>query len=121
VLEVEQPIPAAPGSIIRANVFSGGNIGLHLPPGGGGIVVECNDSWGNDVNWKGFDPSGTNGNISVPPLYCNAPLDDFRVAVNSPLLPQNNECGVPIGAFGVGCGTVSIESMSWGRIKGQYR
>jgi hypothetical protein len=44
-------IPAAAGSIIAGNVFTGADVGLFLPVGGGGIVVECNDSWGNGVNY----------------------------------------------------------------------
>jgi hypothetical protein len=117
----DEPIPAAPGSVIRANVFTGSEIGLFLPDGGGGIVVECNDSWGNDVNWMGHDPSGQNGNFSLAPQYCNPGANDFSFAVSSPLLAQNNACGVTIGASGVGCGAVSVEPMSWGAIKSQYR
>lgn len=69
----------------------------------------------------GFDPTGALGNVSVPPRYCDPVGRDFTVASNSPLLPENNECGVTIGAFGVGCGAVSIEPRSWGSIKSRYR
>ena len=115
------PIPALPGSIIRGNVFAGGDVGLHLPEGGGGITVACNDSWGNEVNWEGYDPSGSNGNFSADPLCCDRSRDDFRVTGASPLLPLHNECGVFIGAVPNWCPTVSIESSTWSRIKARYR
>ena len=38
-----------------------------------------------------------------------------------PCLPTDpSGCG-QIGAFGQGCGTISVESTSWGKIKGFYR
>lgn len=114
-------IPAAAGSVISENVFTGSSVGLHLPIGGGGILVECNDSWGNEVDWPGHVPTGYGGNVSLPPLYCDPANGVFTVAGNSPLLPANNACGLTIGAFGAGCGAVSIEPMSWGAIKAQYR
>ena len=113
--------PVQEGSAIRANVFTGSSVGLPLPPGGGGIVVECNDSWGNTVNWSGHDPSGENGNFSAPPGYCDPEGGDFTVAANSPLLPENNSCGVLIGALGAGCGAVSIDPTTWADIKSRYR
>jgi hypothetical protein len=111
----------AAGSLVRANVFTGAGVGLSLPGGASGITVECNDSWGNGEDWDGFDPATGTGNFSADPLYCDPANDDFAVAENSPLLPAFNVCTEPIGAFGQGCGTISIEAESWGRIKGRYR
>jgi hypothetical protein len=37
------------------------------------------------------------------------------------MLPGNNTCGIQIGAFGTGCGPVSVEPSSWGGIKALYR
>ena len=45
----------------------------------------------------------------------------FSLAADSPCLPQNNDWGVQMGAFGQGCGPVAIEPESWGRIKARYR
>jgi hypothetical protein len=116
-----QPMYGAPGSVIRTNVFSGSAVGVYLPPGDHGIIVECNDSWGNDENWKGADLLGVDGNFSLAPLYCDPDAGDFRVASTSPLLPSSNPCHTPIGAFGNGCLILSVESMSWGAIKARYR
>jgi hypothetical protein len=113
----------ATGTVIEENVFTGHLVGLHLCSTCTGITVRCNDSWGNrGLNWMGFpDPVGVDGNISEPPKYCDSPGGDFTVAANSPLLPANNSCGVQIGAFGAGCGPLSVTPASWGKIKAGYR
>jgi hypothetical protein len=113
------PIPS--GSHVRRNVFTGSAVGLSLPNNGAGITVDCNDSWGNTVNWEGFDPGIGSGNISAPPLYCDSENNDFTLAENSPLLPEVSPCGALIGAFGEGCGSISIEETSWAKIKAKYR
>jgi hypothetical protein len=47
--------------------------------------------------------------------------NDLTVSSLSPCLPANSlGCGL-IGALGQGCGTVAIQPMSWGQIKGAYR
>jgi hypothetical protein len=64
-----------------------------------------------------FDP------LFCSPVACGAASTegDYTVAANSRCLPQNNSCGVGIGAFGQGCASTAIEPMTWGRIKGKYR
>lgn len=107
---------------LHANVLTGNGGGVILRNGGLGADVTCNLVWGNGVDWIGApDPTGTNGNLSEPPKYCDADGGNYMVAANSPLLPANNGCGVLIGAFGEGCGAVAVEASSWGRIKGLYR
>lgn len=106
------------GSTFVQNVFSGGDVGFGVPDG---VTVNayCNDSWGNEENWGGgVDPST---NFSLEPRYCAPEVDNFRVASNSPLLPGSNSCNWLIGAFGEGCGTVSVEPSSWGKVKSLYR
>lgn len=104
-----------------ANVVTGGASGIVLPADLTGFTVTCNDSWANGQSWVGHDLTGVDGNLSVAPKYCDPKGDDFTLASNSPLLPANNACGVTIGAFGQGCGPISVESLSWGDIKGRYR
>ncbi|MBZ0266890.1 hypothetical protein K8I85_01935, partial [bacterium] len=79
-------------SRFHANVFTGAEVGLHLPTGKPNEVT-CNVAFGNEANWIGFDPE-PGGNLSAPPLYCLPDLDDFTVASNSPLLAANNACGI---------------------------
>jgi hypothetical protein len=64
---------------------------------------------------------GVNGNFSAWPLFCDPGNDDLHLSEGSICLPDNNSCGALIGALGVGCGPVSIEPMSWARIKERYR
>lgn len=82
--------------------------------------MTCNNSWGNGENWVNVDPAA-GGNFSLPPKFCDPDADDFTVAENSPLLADNNACGVDIGAYGAGCGVISIEPRTWGRVKSLYR
>ena len=69
-------------------------------------VVTCTDVYGNaGGDWVGvlapFD--GVYGNLWLDPLFCDAYGDDFLIAADSPCLPENNTCGVLIGASGLGC------------------
>ncbi|GJM45612.1 MAG: hypothetical protein DHS20C21_24540 [Gemmatimonadota bacterium] len=109
-------------SVIEWNVIAGCDSGLVLPVKTAATVVSCNLSWGNGVNWAGFDdPTGTDGNLSEPPLFCDYAGGNYAPAGNSPLLPGSNSCGVQIGALGQGCGPVSVRPTSWARIKSLYR
>jgi len=82
-------------------------------------------AWGpNSTTYGGTitDPTGTNGNISMDPLYCDATNWNLTVDAASPNLPgsPHNECGSLIGCFGQGCDT-PVEATSWGAIKSIYR
>jgi len=82
-------------------------------------------AWGpNSSTYGGFitDPTGSDGNISMDPLYCDAVNWDLTVDAGSPNLPGSvhNTCGTLIGCFGQGC-DVPVESTSWGRIKSMWR
>jgi predicted outer membrane repeat protein len=92
-----------------------------------GVIVTCSDIFGSTGgDWVGCiaDQAGINGNFSLDPLFCDAAAGDLTLSSESPCLPGNHpdgaDCGL-IGALGQGCGTVSVESKSWGEIKGLYR
>jgi hypothetical protein len=59
--------------------------------------------------------------IYADPMFCNAEEGDYRVDVSSPAAEENSPVCGQIGAFGVGCGSVSVESVTWGRLKNLYR
>ena len=61
------------------------------------------------------------GNINTDPLFVDAANDDYHLSSISKCLPANNWCGALIGALGEGCGPVSLEPLSWARIKAGYR
>ncbi len=81
------------------------------------IENECNLYWSNSGGDFGeWVPSPTD--LFVDPQFCGLASRDFTVTEDSPCL--YSACG-PIGALGVGCTQVSLESASWGRIKSLYR
>ncbi len=75
--------------------------------GGGVIAASCTDVYGNaGGDWTGcLAPlAGVAGNFAADPLFC-AGADDASVTIpDSPCLPANNACGVPVGAGQGGCG-----------------
>ncbi|MHC4696146.1 MAG: right-handed parallel beta-helix repeat-containing protein [Planctomycetota bacterium] len=90
----------------------------YVPP------ISCNDLWNNlPSNYGGIipDQTGANGNISLDPLFCSVPAEDFSLQTGSPCLAAPG-CGL-IGALGEGCPPVSVEEhwTTWGRIKVLFR
>ncbi|MBC8367847.1 hypothetical protein H8E52_10585 [bacterium] len=76
----------------------------------GGISVSCSDVEGG---WPGT------GNFDLNPLFCNPNGNLFRLHPESPCSPDNNDCGILIGACSVGC-AVSTRSLNWGDLKSLY-
>jgi hypothetical protein len=85
------------------------------------VTTQCNVFWANpEGHVRGFTLDPTD--VIADPEICNASSNDFTVQSSSPCLPQNNpSCSTLIGAWPAGCGAVSIEPKSWGRIKADYR
>jgi hypothetical protein len=76
----------------------------------------CNVFWDNP---PGYTPGPTDR--IVDPLLCDPAGGDFRLRGGSPCLPEGSiGCGL-IGAFGEGCGVISVDPWSWGKIKAAYR
>jgi hypothetical protein len=84
--------------------------------------ASCTNIWGNlQGDWVAClaDQQTLDGNFSLDPLFC--PFTNFLLDASSPCAPPGvTGCG-QVGAFGVGCGTVSTAPSTWGRIKGAYR
>jgi hypothetical protein len=87
--------------------------------GVGYMQFDCNCFWANEGGNGGYPIQPTD--LLVDPLFCDVPNLDFTLHEDSPCAAENNPTCGQIGAFGVGCGPVSLESLSWGRIKGLYR
>ncbi len=67
----------------------------------GGVDVSCSLFWnnaGNDADYIGLD-----GNFSADPRFCDVYTGDYHINLASPCLPENNDCGVLIGALSAGC------------------
>ena len=104
--------------------FNGG-AGIFIE-GTPGCSAECSDVYGNtggDALPGGFVDGG--GVISLDPLFCGPPgSGEYRLASESPCLPNDDSDEImcpPMGALGAGCSAVSVESSSWGAIKGLFR
>ncbi|MCA9759524.1 MAG: right-handed parallel beta-helix repeat-containing protein [Candidatus Eisenbacteria bacterium] len=94
------------GLTIAGNLVVGCDSGISLVDLPADHALECNDVWDNPGgNWVGVtNPTGTDGNISVDPLFCNDTFDDYSLTWDSPCAPaQQPSCG-RIGALDVGCG-----------------
>ena len=108
-----------PGEVSN-NVFSGESGGaaievLFAQPTGG-----CNLFWENaGGNFRDYTPKPTD--VIADPQFCDAVAGDLTVRQGSPCLPENSQgCG-RIGALGEGCGSVSVDPTSWGKLKAGYR
>ena len=54
-------------------------------------------------------------------VICDPDAGDFTIRSNSPCAPPGlTGCGL-VGALDVGCGPVSVDEASWGKIKAAYR
>ncbi len=90
-------------------------------------ALRCCDIYGNaDGDWVGCiaDQYGVNFNFSGDPLFCleDNPGEPYSLHEGSPCLPVNSPCGELVGAFGQGCGAVTVvEAVSWGAIKAMFR
>jgi hypothetical protein len=140
-------VAGVPGVIIRGNTFVDNYKVTNTSPGGsisvgtctlennifvgsqGGAAISlaplatlrsfaCNVFWDNPL---GAGVPLTETNREVDPEFCDRVALDLTLRAGSPCLPEDaSGCGL-IGAFGLGCGTVSVESRSWGSIKELYR
>lgn len=69
------------------------------------------DLFGNEHgDWVGSiaDQLGVNGNICADPFFCDPDNRVFTLAADSPCLPENNDVGELMGAFGEGCDAVPV-------------
>jgi hypothetical protein len=109
---------------VSNNVFAsttGQRGAVYLASGASHPATGCNlfwDSEGGDYfgNWM---PAATD--TSADPQLCDPLNGDYTLSESSPAAAANSPTCGQLGAFGVGCGTVSVESTSWGRLKSLYR
>ncbi|MBD3222655.1 hypothetical protein GF314_15580, partial [bacterium] len=89
--------PPLSGNLIAFNT-GGGVAGVNATP-----IPSCNDVHGNGgANWIDLaDPTGSDGNLDVDPLFCDLPGGDLTLRDDSPCLDAPG-CGL-IGALGQGC------------------
>ncbi len=112
--------PHLDGVIVAFSASGGGVFG----EGVSDPLLTCCDAWGNvggDYGGSVANPTSMNGNISEDPLFCDLGGGDLTVSASSSCVPENNSCGLQIGAHGIGCGIVPVRTMSFGAIKAMFR
>jgi parallel beta-helix repeat protein len=112
-------------AILNNIIVRAGN-GILLPAGT--HQIQCNDLFaitGTKYGGGVTDLTGIAGNFSLDPEFCG--IDDsnnYLLQSDSPCAvgnhPDGVNCGL-IGAFDVGCSTVSTKQATWGSIKSKYR
>ncbi|MEZ5066128.1 MAG: hypothetical protein R3B81_15450 [bacterium] len=114
--------------VLRRNIFA-----FNEAQGAGGAIVclngtqidaSCNVFWqnpsGDGQQVAGCDFLGSSDNVVANPRFCDVAAGDFTLAENSPAAGNLSSCGL-IGALPIGCGTVSVEAETWGKLKALYR
>ena len=110
--------------------FNRESSGIYVHDDAAYLNFACCDVYGNvDGDYGGEIPDleGLYGNISSHPLFCDPVAGDFTLALGSPCLPENNDCGVRMGAFGLGCENATSvpigggsEESTWSRVKNLF-
>ena len=87
-----------------------------------GVVVFCNDAWGNDGGdyeaRAAYDQTG-GANFSLDPLFCSLATNDFTLDTVSPCA-SGAGCGL-IGAYPATCRVVPTLKRTWGQLKRRFR
>ena len=113
---------ADPG--VRNNIFAactGPRGAVRRTVGANAGATGCNLFWSNETDYFGTWTQSLTDVVGVDPEFCDATVLELSLRSSSPAAPANYpECGL-IGAFGVGCGTVSVTPTTFGRIKAAYR
>jgi hypothetical protein len=63
------------------------------------VYLNTDGNYGGSIS----DQTGINGNISECPLFCDMSANEFSINSESYCAPENNECQVLMGAWGIGC------------------
>ncbi|MFN8178429.1 MAG: right-handed parallel beta-helix repeat-containing protein [bacterium] len=109
------------GGVLTNNVIAGSTGDEAVGRLGGVVQTSCNVFWANPVGNATFPLSSAD--LVVDPQFCDAAGGDFTVNAASPCLPGHGDpsCMDLIGAWGQGCGTVSVEPSTWGKVKSEFR
>jgi hypothetical protein len=106
----DESAPALTACLAAFNSASAGG-GIFLRGNGPGPTLSCCDVFGNEGGEYGGpmeDPTGSDGNLSADPLFCDLAQQVYTLAIQSPCLPENNDCGVQMGFYGADCDLTSV-------------
>jgi hypothetical protein len=113
--------PTVIRTIIAFNAANGIEVDAYQ---GGSPSISCSDVFANTgSNYAGMpDPTGTNGNQSADPLFCDLSAKDFTISTFSPCAPAHSPSGCDlVGALPPVCAIVPAVQSSWGQLKARYR
>jgi hypothetical protein len=116
IVECTRGIIANDETVIESTIVAFNGTSVNGP-----ATLSCSDVYGNTSGDWVDDIAGQDagsGNFSADPLFCDRGAGDLTLDSSSPCVSANS-CGL-IGALGIGCGTVAIQTESWGRIKSRF-
>jgi len=91
-------------SIIAFNVYAGlrcNTMGEDFYPI---VTLTCSDVFGNSLDpLCQCEQIGYFGNFAADPRFCDCDHNDYRLAADSPCLPEGNTCASTLGALDLGC------------------
>jgi hypothetical protein len=109
--------------VIEGSILSSSSPGVAIDcaEAGTSLYVSCSDFFGNIGGDISEDFLVTLGDdvLYQDPLFCDPDIGDFTLRNDSPCAPNNNDCGVLMGAWPVGCST-SAQSTTWSELKLAY-
>jgi hypothetical protein len=88
---------------IQNNIFIGNNGYAVANNHGSQVFLICNDAIQNSPSNYAGSLSPDASSFSLDPRFCNTASGDFHILSSSPCAPANNNCGVLIGGYGIGC------------------
>ncbi len=108
-------INVSDGVIVGHNIVANNQgVGIFCTGPGSPGLIACNDVWENRdqgplANYGGACPdlTGMDDNISLDPLFCNAPARQLDLDAGSPCASGGVPCGL-IGALAVGCDVTAV-------------
>lgn len=89
--------------IIENTIVAFNTSGAGIYCQGGNPTLTCCDVYGNAGGDYSCATMDTTHCFSEDPLFCDTTEADYHISELSPCASENNDCGVLIGACGVGC------------------
>ena len=89
---------------------AGSGAALHAADSPSAPVWACSDIFDNGPSpFGGFASAPSGDNFSLDPLYCTLGNENYSLSEQSPCMPDNNDCGLQVGAVGIGCTLTEAE------------
>lgn len=109
------------GGVLENNVIAGSSGDEAVGVFNGTVQGGCNIFWSNSDGNATFPLGATD--LEADPGFCDAWSNVFTVNATSPCLPGygHPSCTELVGAWGQGCGPISVDPTTWGKLKSGFR